>query len=91
MDDLKKNIGSATTSSGIQVIEVNLSTSDSWILDTESGSHMCTNLQGLKRSRILGKGEVDLRVGNGARVVALAVRTYDITLSSGLVLSLKNY
>ena len=29
MDNLKKNIGSATTSSGIHVIKVNLSTSDS--------------------------------------------------------------
>ena len=39
----------------------------------------------------MAKGEVDLRVGNGARVAALAVGTYDITLPSGLVLSLENY
>ena len=39
----------------------------------------------------MAKGEVDLRVGNGARVDALAVGTYDITLPSGLVLSLENY
>ena len=38
----------------------------------------------------MAKGEVDLRVGNGARVAALAVGTYDITLPSGLVLSLEN-
>ena len=63
LDDFKKK-GSATISSGIPVIEVNLSTSDSWVLDTGSGSHICTNVQGLKRSRILAKGEVDLRVGN---------------------------
>ena len=48
MDDLKKNKGSRTTSSGIHVIETNLSTSDSWVLDTRSGSHICTNVQGLK-------------------------------------------
>ena len=89
MDDLKKK-GSATTSSCIHVIEVNLSTSDSWVLDTDFGSHICTNVQGLKRSRILAKGEVDLWVGNGVRVTALVVRSYDITLPSGLVLSLKN-
>ena len=47
MDDLKKNKGSAIISSGIHVIEVNLSTSDSWILDTGSGSHICTNVQGV--------------------------------------------
>ena len=59
------------TSSGIHVIEVNLSTSDFWVLDTSSRSHICTNVQGLKRSIILAKGKVDLRVGNGARVAAL--------------------
>ena len=36
----------------------------------------------------MAKGEVDLRVGNGARVTTLAVATYDITLPSGLFLSL---
>ena len=60
MDDLKKNKGSATTSSGIHVIEINLFTSDSWVLDTGSGSHICTNVQGLKGSRSLAKGEVNL-------------------------------
>ena len=33
---------------------------------------------------------MDLRVGNGARVVALAIGTNDITLPSGLILSLEN-
>ena len=45
--------------------------------------HICTNVQGLKRSRDLEKGEVDLRVGNGANVAALAVGTYVLTLPSG--------
>ena len=65
LDNLKQK-GSATTSSSIHVIEVNLSTSDSWVLDISYRSHICTNVQGLKRSRILAKGEVDLRVGYGA-------------------------
>ena len=38
----------------------------------------------------MAKSEVDLRVGNGVRVAALAVGTYDITLPSGLILSLEN-
>ena len=44
------------------MIEINLSTSksDSWVLDTGYGSHICINMQGLKKSRKLGKGEVDL-------------------------------
>ena len=60
LDDLKKKKGSGTTFSGIHIIEINLSTSDSWVLDTGSGSHICTNVQGLKGSRSLVRGEVDL-------------------------------
>ena len=47
-------------------------------------------MQGLKRSRSLSKGEVDLRVGNGARVAALAVGDYSLHLPSGLILELNN-
>ena len=79
-----------TTSSSIYVIEVNLSTSNSWILDTGSGSHICTNVQGLKKSRSLARGEVNLRVNNGARVAALATGTYELNFPSRLVLNLKN-
>ena len=38
----------------------------------------------------MAKGKVDLRVGNGARVAALAVGSYDLTLPTGLVLNLEN-
>ena len=38
----------------------------------------------------MARGEVDLRVGNGARVAALAVGTYELTLSSGFILNLEN-
>ncbi|KAG8482959.1 hypothetical protein CXB51_022006 [Gossypium anomalum] len=41
-------------------------------------------LQGLQRSRTLARGDVDLRVGNGARVAALAMGTYTLSLPSGL-------
>ena len=90
LDDLKKKKGSETTSLGIYVIEFNLSTSVSWVLDTGCGSHICVNVQGLKKSRSLAKGEVDLRVDNGARVTALAMGTYYLSLPSGLVLELDN-
>ena len=90
LEDLKKKKSSEATTSGIYVIEVNLSTSASWVLDIGCGSHICVNVQGLRSSRSLAKGEVDLRVGNGARVVALAVGVYDLTSPSGLVFQLKN-
>ncbi|KAK8597114.1 hypothetical protein V6N12_065590 [Hibiscus sabdariffa] len=46
--------------------------------------------QGLHMRRNLAKGDVDLRVGNGARVAALAVGIYVLSLPSGLVLNLEN-
>ena len=73
LEDLKKKKSSEATTSGIYVIKVKLSTSASWVLDTGCGSHICVNVQGLRSSRSLAKGEVDLRVGNGPRVAALAV------------------
>ena len=90
MEDLKKKKSSEATTLGNYVIEVNMSTSTSWVLDTGCGSHICVNVQGLLSSRSLAKGEVDLRVGNGARVTALAVGVYDLTLPSRLVFQLKN-
>ena len=87
---MRKKKGSETTTSGIYVIQVNLSTSTSWVLDTGCGSHICVNVQGLKQSRKLAKGEVDLRVANGARVAALAVGNFELTLPTGLILILNN-
>ena len=55
----KKKISEATTL-GIYVIEANLSTSTSWVLDIGCGSHICVNVQGLRSNRSLPKGEVDL-------------------------------
>ena len=75
LEDLKKKNSNEATTSGIYVIEVNLSTSASWVLDTGYRSHICVNVQGLRSSRSLAKGEVDLRVGNRARVAALCCRS----------------
>ena len=87
-EDQKK--GSGTSTSGIFVIEINISTyqTDSWVLDTGSGAHICSNMQVLTKSRMLKKGEVELRVGNGARVAALAIGTVSLALPSGMILEL---
>ena len=91
LEDLKKKKKTDETSSlGIYVIQINFSPFSSWVLDTGCGSHICTNVQGLKRTRQLKKGEVDLRVGNGAKVAALAVGSYELTLPSRLLLVLDN-
>ena len=48
-------------------------------------------MQGLRKSRKLAKGESDLRVGNGARVVVVTIGTYVLNLPSGLYLNLGNF
>ncbi|KAK8694819.1 hypothetical protein V6N13_072363 [Hibiscus sabdariffa] len=74
LEDFKKAKAVGASISGIYVIDVNMSTSSSWVLDTGCGSHICTSVQGLYTRRSLAKGDVDLRVGNGSRVAALAAR-----------------
>ncbi|KAK8686057.1 hypothetical protein V6N13_125084 [Hibiscus sabdariffa] len=73
LEEVKKAKAVGASVSGIYVIDVNMSTSSSWVLDTGCGSHICTSVQGLHMRRNLAKGDVDLRVGNGARVAALAI------------------
>ena len=79
----------AAVASGVFVVENCLSIStESWVLDTGSGSHICNSLQGLRRSRRLGTGEMDLRVGNDASTHA--VGDYHLSLPKGNILILKN-
>src|SRR6266540_5915428 len=88
LEDKKK--GSLTSTSGIYVIEVNIAKcpSNAWVLDTGAGAHICSNMQTLQGSRTLARGKVQFCVGNGARVAAIAVWTFPLTLSSGMVLEL---
>ena len=60
------------------------------VLDTGCGSHICTSVHGLQKRRNLAKGDIDLRVGNGARVAALTIRTYVLSFPSGLDLNLED-
>jgi len=88
----KKKKGSETSTSGINVLEINLATSssESWVFDTGSMIHTCKSLHGLKKTRSFAKGELDVRVSNGAKVVVLAVGVYHLSLPSGLVMELNN-
>ncbi len=47
-------------------------------------------MQDLKKSRRLTEGAVTLRVGNGARVAAVAVGTFPLHLPSGFSLILRD-
>ena len=75
--ELKKG-GATSTASGIYVIEVDLSISTSWILDTACGSHICSTVQGLRNRRTLTEGEVDLKVENRARLAALKIGDFSL-------------
>jgi hypothetical protein len=92
LEEKKKKKGSETSTSGINVIEINiaLSSSESWVFDTGSMIHTCKSLQGLSETRRFARGELDVRVGNGAKVAALAVGTYHLSLPSRIVLELNN-
>jgi hypothetical protein len=88
LEEQKKKKGSGTFTSGLNVIEINIavSSSASWVFDTRSMIHTCKLLQGLSLTRRFTKDELDVRVGNGAKVVAIAARTFYLSLPSGLVL-----
>ena len=90
LEDKKKKKSDEVSTSGIFVIDIHFSTLTTWVLDTACGSHICTNVQGLKDSRKLDRNEVDLRVGNGARVATVAVGTYELVFPSGLIFILNN-
>jgi len=72
------------------MIEINHASFGTWVIDTGCGSHLCNHLQGLRNIKPLVKGDVDLRVGNGAKVAAVSVGTYVIQLPSGFELFLNN-
>ena len=91
MEDLKEKKSSQTTASGIYICYRNKNIYFYLlVLDTRYGSHVCTNVEGLSRSRDLQNGEVNLLVGNGAKVATLAIGTYELILPSGLLLVLND-
>ncbi|KAK8540198.1 hypothetical protein V6N12_046489 [Hibiscus sabdariffa] len=55
LEDVKKAKAVGASVSGIYVIDVNMSTSTSWVLDTGCGSHICTSVQGLHMRKNLAK------------------------------------
>ena len=71
LEDLKKKKAVVTTSDpGIYVIEVNLSTSTSWVLDTGYGSHICIMCRNFRK------------VGHWRREKS----TYELTMEQRLLL-----
>ncbi|KAJ9560577.1 hypothetical protein OSB04_005737 [Centaurea solstitialis] len=75
---------------GIFMIDFLITSYESWVIDTGSGNHICNHLQGFTRRETLRKDRSNLRVGEGTPLIADAVGSYSLSLSSGLVLELEN-
>ena len=79
--------------SNMLVIESNLmiSFTCSWVLDSDSSTHICTSMQGLIESRRLRKYDMIFQVDNRTKVTVEAIGTYSLRLSLGFRLDLKDY
>ncbi|GJZ29993.1 retrotransposon protein, putative, ty1-copia subclass [Tanacetum coccineum] len=81
---------SGASGSGIFTIELYTFPNKSWVYDTGCGTHICNTTQGLRGSRKLKPGALSLYVGNGQRAAVEAIKSYHLSLPSGLVIVLKN-
>ena len=72
------------------ILSLNSSISNSWVLDTACGFHICKSLQGLQKIRSLRKGDFELYGAGGDSIQAEAVGTYILKFPSGKILELTN-
>ncbi|GJY74018.1 retrotransposon protein, putative, ty1-copia subclass [Tanacetum coccineum] len=77
--ELKKNKASTSGTSSIFTIELYS------IPKTNSCTHICNIIQGLRGIWKLNKGALDLYVGNGNRAVVEAIWSFDLILPSGMI------
>ncbi|KAI3768902.1 hypothetical protein L2E82_19739 [Cichorium intybus] len=74
----------------IYTISKNSPSSSSWVLDTGCGFHICSDLQGLKESREVEHGRLNLIMGNRRSSPVTKIGIYSLVLSSGVSLDLLN-
>ena len=72
------------------MISLHLSDSydNTWVLDTNSAYHICNSLQVLARPRRLERGEMDIKMGNGAKVAVVAISKVALHLPGGAIIAL---
>ncbi|KAI3499715.1 hypothetical protein L1887_35524 [Cichorium endivia] len=78
------------SSAGTYTISRNSPSSNSWVLDTGCGFHICSDLQGLRESREVEHGRLNLIMGNRRSSPVTKIGTYSLVLSSGVCLDLLN-
>nr|GEX33260.1 retrotransposon protein, putative, Ty1-copia subclass [Tanacetum cinerariifolium] len=86
----KKKAASGASGSGIFVIKLNTILNRSWIYDTGCGTHICNTTQGLRASRKLKPGALNLYVGNGQREAIEAIGIFYLCLPSEFEIVLNN-
>ncbi|KAD5802565.1 hypothetical protein E3N88_13925 [Mikania micrantha] len=86
----KRDAGQTSGTTFMIHIDLNVISSNTWVLDTGCGTHICNLLQGFKRSKDIKKGDVSLFMGNGATVQVEARGDYTLNLPSGLEVILRN-
>ncbi|GKD20686.1 hypothetical protein Tco_1222389 [Tanacetum coccineum] len=91
LKDLKDGKVEKGGHSGMFMIELyNTTTSNSWVLDIRCGTHICTVLHGLKKSRKLKHGELNLVMGNKKITPVTRIGKYELMLKSGVMINLNN-
>ncbi|GKD40785.1 retrotransposon protein, putative, ty1-copia subclass [Tanacetum coccineum] len=92
LKDLKDRKVKKDGHSGMFMIELhNTTTLDSWVLDTGCGTHIYTVLQGLKESRRLKHGELNLVMGNRKITPVTRIGKYELMLKSRVRIDLNNF
>src|ERR687885_2662473 len=85
----KRDVGQTSGMTYMIYVELSITSSNTWVLDTGCGTHICNSLQGFKRSN-QDAGAISLFMGNGAKVHVEAQGYYLLKLPSGLELILLN-
>ncbi|KAI3720980.1 hypothetical protein L2E82_31980 [Cichorium intybus] len=78
------------STAGIYTISKNSPSSNSWVLDTGCGFHICSDLQGLKESREVEHGRLNLIMGNRRSSPVTKIGVYSLVLSSDVSIELFN-
>ncbi|KAD5318112.1 hypothetical protein E3N88_18058 [Mikania micrantha] len=78
----KRDAGQTSGTNFMIQVELNVISSNTWVLDTGCGTHICNLLQGFKRTEHYAKGEISLFMGNGAKVHVEAQGDYVLKLPS---------
>ncbi|XP_076952723.1 uncharacterized protein LOC143626547 [Bidens hawaiensis] len=86
----KRDAGQTSGTTFMVHIDLNIISSNTWVLDNDCGTHICNSLQGFKIRNEVKKGDISLFMGNGAKVDVQARGDYVLKLPNGLEIILKN-